>query len=141
MRDINEIIVHCTATPEGKDYTVADIDRWHKQKGWKGIGYHYVVYRDGTIHSGRPVARTGAHCYGHNKNSIGVAYVGGLAPDGKTPQGHAHRSTKDGPCPPLATTSTTLPVSIHSRPPRLRQESLPLVRRDGGIRYDLRIEN
>lgn len=86
MRPITEIIVHCTATPEGRDCTVADIDRWHKQKGWKGIGYHYVVYRDGTIHPGRPVARTGAHCYGHNRYSIGIAYVGGLAPDGKTPK-------------------------------------------------------
>lgn len=86
MRKINEIIVHCTATAEGKDFTVADIDRWHKAKGWKCIGYHYVVYRDGSVHEGRPVNEVGAHCYGHNQNSIGVVYIGGCAADGKTPK-------------------------------------------------------
>jgi len=86
MRVINEIIVHCTATPEGKDYTVADIDKWHKARGWKGIGYHYVIYRDGSIHQGRPETEIGAHCQRHNDNSIGVVYVGGLASDGKTPK-------------------------------------------------------
>lgn len=86
MRVINEIIVHCTATPEGKDYTVADIDKWHKARGWKGIGYHYVIYRDGSIHQGRPETKIGAHCQGHNDNSIGVVYVGGLASNGKTPK-------------------------------------------------------
>lgn len=86
MRRINEIIVHCSATPEGKDYTVGDIDRWHKARGWKGIGYHYVVYRDGSVHAGRNEAEAGAHCYGHNINSIGVCYIGGLAADGKTPK-------------------------------------------------------
>lgn len=84
MRTINEIIVHCTATPEGKDYTVEDISRWHKARGFKTIGYHYVVYRDGTVHAGRPETEVGAHCQGHNTHSIGVCYVGGLAADGKT---------------------------------------------------------
>ena len=84
MRKINKIIVHCSATPEGRDYTVADIDRWHKAKGWKGIGYHYVIYRDGSVHAGRPVEQVGAHCTGQNANSIGVCYIGGLASDGKT---------------------------------------------------------
>lgn len=83
MRKINLIVVHCTATPEGKDVTVADIDRMHKARGWKGIGYHFVVYRDGSVHVGRPVAEVGAHVYGHNANSIGVVYVGGLTADGK----------------------------------------------------------
>lgn len=84
MRRIDEIIVHCSATPEGRDYTVKDIDRWHRERGWKGIGYHYVVYRDGSVHAGRNEAEAGAHCYGHNQRSIGVCYIGGLAPDGKT---------------------------------------------------------
>lgn len=84
MRTINEIIIHCSATPEGKDFSVADIDRWHRQQGWQGIGYHYVVYRDGSVHNGRPEARQGAHCLGHNEHSIGVCYIGGLASDGKT---------------------------------------------------------
>ena len=85
-RRITEIIVHCTATPEYRDYTVADIRLWHKRQGWSDIGYHYVVYRDGTIHEGRDVDISGAHCTGHNANSIGVVYVGGVAPDGKTPK-------------------------------------------------------
>lgn len=86
MRKINEIIIHCSATPEGKDYTVADIDRWHKAQGWKGIGYHYVVYRDGSYHRGRPDEEVGAHVTGHNANSIGICYIGGCAKDGVTPK-------------------------------------------------------
>lgn len=84
-RNITEIIVHCTATPAGKDYTVDDIRRWHRQQGWSDIGYHYVVYRDGSIHEGRNVNIAGAHCLGHNTDSIGICYVGGTARDGKTP--------------------------------------------------------
>ena len=85
-RIINEIIVHCSATPEGKDYSVADIRKWHKQQGWSDIGYHYVVYRDGTIRDGRDVNISGAHCVNHNSHSIGVCYIGGVASDGKTPK-------------------------------------------------------
>ena len=84
MRKITEIIVHCSATPEGKDFTVADITRWHRQRGFRTIGYHYVVYRDGSVHSGRPEGEIGAHCNGHNACSIGICYIGGLAADGKT---------------------------------------------------------
>ena len=86
MREIKSIILHCSATPEGKDFTVADITRWHKERGFRTIGYHYVVYRDGTVHKGRPVEQIGAHCEGHNKNSIGVCYIGGLMADEKTPK-------------------------------------------------------
>ena len=86
MRKINEIIVHCSATVEGRDYTVADIDSWHKARGWRCIGYHYVIYRDGSVHTGRSIGQVGAHCTGHNANSIGVCYIGGCAADGKTPK-------------------------------------------------------
>jgi N-acetylmuramoyl-L-alanine amidase len=86
MRPINKIILHCSATPEGKDFTVADIDKWHKARGWQGIGYHYVVYRDGSVHAGRSEDKVGAHTSGHNANSIGVCYIGGVASDGKTPK-------------------------------------------------------
>ena len=86
MRTINEIIVHCSATPEGRDFTVAQIRQWHLQRGFWDIGYHYVIYRDGTIHTGRPVAQAGAHCTGHNAHSIGVCYIGGVAKDNKTPK-------------------------------------------------------
>ena len=86
MRQINEIIVHCAATREGRDFTVEDITRWHKARGFATIGYHYVIYRDGSIHEGRPLEQIGAHCVGHNKHSIGICYIGGCASDGKTPK-------------------------------------------------------
>lgn len=85
-RKINEIIVHCSATPEGKDYSVDNIRQWHLQRGFSDIGYHYVIYRDGSIHTGRDESIIGAHCTGHNANSIGVCYIGGCASDGKTPK-------------------------------------------------------
>ena len=78
MRKIDKVIVHCTATPEGRYTTVEDVRRWHKVQGWSDIGYHYIVYLDGTVHEGRPVELVGAHCKGHNTGSIGIAYVGGI---------------------------------------------------------------
>lgn len=84
-RRIDSIIVHCTASPEGKHLTVEDIRRDHKAKGWADIGYHYVVYLDGSIHNGRNVDLIGSHCYGHNSYSIGVVYVGGLENKPNTP--------------------------------------------------------
>lgn len=86
MRRIKEIIVHCSATPEGKDYTVSDIDKWHKARGFRCIGYHYVIYRDGSIHTGRTIDKIGAHCKGHNSYSIGICYIGGLDSSGKSPK-------------------------------------------------------
>ncbi len=86
MRKIDKIIVHCAATPEGKDFTVQHIDGWHRQRGFRCIGYHYVIYRDGSVHCGRPESQVGAHCTDHNANSIGVCYIGGCAADGKTPK-------------------------------------------------------
>ena len=85
-RKINEIILHCSATPEGKDFTTSQIKSWHLQRGFSDIGYHYVIYRDGSIHIGRDESVIGAHCTGHNTNSIGVCYIGGCASDGKTPK-------------------------------------------------------
>ena len=83
MRNINLIIVHCSATPEGRNVSVADIDRWHRERGFDGIGYHYVVYIDGSVHEGRPLNKVGAHCKGHNVHSIGICYVGGVDLNGK----------------------------------------------------------
>lgn len=77
MRAIKKIIVHCADTPEGRDDRAADIRRWHKAQGWNDIGYHYVVDLDGTIEPGRPIEKAGAHCTGHNADSIGVCYIGG----------------------------------------------------------------
>lgn len=81
MRFINDIIVHCTATPPGMDVTADDVKRWHLAKGWKRCGYHYLVKLDGTIEKGCPISTPGIHCRGHNAHSIGVAYVGGLGDD------------------------------------------------------------
>ena len=78
-RVINEIIIHCTATPEGKDVTVDQIRAEHiRNRGFSDIGYHYVVYRNGHAIEGRDVDKIGAHCAGHNSHSIGIAYVGGV---------------------------------------------------------------
>lgn len=77
MRAIKKIIVHCADTPEGRDDRAADIRRWHEAQGWNDIGYHYVVDLDGTIEPGRPIEKAGAHCTGHNADSIGVCYIGG----------------------------------------------------------------
>lgn len=85
-RDIKEIIVHCSATPEGKDYTVADIKQWHLARGFSDIGYHYVIYRDGSINKGRDESISGAHCTGHNTISIGVCYIGGMDAANKNPK-------------------------------------------------------
>lgn len=63
---------------EGKDYTVADIDRWHRQRGFKMVGYHYVTYLDRTIEQGRPIEMIGTHRSGHNAHSIGICYIEGL---------------------------------------------------------------
>lgn len=72
------IFLHCSATPEGKDYTVEQINEWHKQNGWSGIGYHFVIYRDGSIHEGRPIGTMGAHATGYNASSVSVCYIGGM---------------------------------------------------------------
>lgn len=78
MRQIKEIIIHCADTPEGRDVRAEDIKRWHtKERGWNDIGYHYVIDLDGTIEPGRPIEVAGAHCTGHNADSIGICYVGG----------------------------------------------------------------
>lgn len=76
-RNIKEIIVHCTATPEGRPVTIKEITNWHKQRGFSTIGYHYVVMLDGSVQNGRDVNVSGAHCTNHNSISIGVCYVGG----------------------------------------------------------------
>jgi hypothetical protein len=78
MRKINKIIVHCTATQEGKEISVDTIRKWHLKRGWSDIGYHYVISLDGLTEVGRPIERPGAHTKGENKNSIGITYVGGV---------------------------------------------------------------
>jgi N-acetyl-anhydromuramyl-L-alanine amidase AmpD len=85
-RKITEIIIHCSATPDGKDYTVDDIRRWHKQRGYSDVGYHYIVYRNGILAQGRDVNTIGAHASGHNAHSIGICYIGGMSADNTRPE-------------------------------------------------------
>ena len=87
IKDVKKIIIHCSATREGDDSINAEIiDRWHKARGWKGCGYHFVVLIDGTIEVGRNLDECGAHTRGVNCKSWGVCYVGGVESDGKTPK-------------------------------------------------------
>ena len=114
-RNIKELIVHCSATPEGKDYSVDTIRQWHLQRGFSDIGYHYVVYRDGSIHIGRDESIIGAHCTGHNTNSIGICYIGGCASDGKTPKDTRTTEQKQSLVKLLKELKTKYPqASIHS---------------------------
>lgn len=84
MRNIDKIIIHCTATPAGRMVTVKDVDAWHRQRGFQGIGYHYLIGLNGEIWRGRPIEAIGAHTLGQNAKSIGVCYVGGLDLNGKS---------------------------------------------------------
>lgn len=91
MRNITEVYIHCTDTYPEMSTRVADVDAWHKARGWDGIGYHYLIDRDGVIETGRPVDKIGAHVRGHNSASIGVAMVGGKA-HGGLPAANFNRS-------------------------------------------------
>lgn len=98
MKKIDAIVIHCTATRAGQDVRASDIDKWHKERGFAGIGYNYVIDLDGTVEVGRPLTKDGAHCntaglsgLAYNKHSIGIVYVGGLDRNGKP----ADTRTKD----------------------------------------------
>jgi len=76
------VVIHCAATKPSMDTSAADIDRWHRERGWLKIGYHYVIRRDGSIETGRELNEIGAHAKGYNHNSVSVCMVGGLSEDG-----------------------------------------------------------
>lgn len=81
MRNIDKIILHCSATPEGRYVTASDIKKWHLDRGFSDIGYHFIVYLDGSIVTGRPIEKPGAHVKGMNAHSVGVCYIGGCDKD------------------------------------------------------------
>lgn len=81
--EVKYIAIHCSATKEGKDYHATDIDKWHRERGFKKIGYHYVITLDGIIEQGRKLDEVGAHVQGYNSVSLGVCYIGGLDENGK----------------------------------------------------------
>jgi N-acetylmuramoyl-L-alanine amidase len=86
------LVVHCSATQCKADIGATKINEWHRAKGWKCIGYHYVIHRDGLIEYGRDTNVIGAHVEDHNANSIGICLVGGVGSDGKTAE---NNFTKD----------------------------------------------
>lgn len=87
QRLIKRIIWHCSATKEGQDVKTSTIRGWHvNERGWRDIGYHFVIELDGSVHTGRPLRMPGAGVKGHNVNSAHLCYVGGVEADGKTPK-------------------------------------------------------
>lgn len=77
----SSVVLHCSDTPDkGDRWGAEDIDQWHKKRGFSRIGYHYVVRRSGTIEAGRHPDSIGAHCQGHNQNTLGVCYIGTKLP-------------------------------------------------------------
>lgn len=86
MRDINLIVVHMSYTRPSQDIGVEVIDEWHKERGWDGVGYHYVIRRDGTIEEGRKNEVQGAHAKGHNEDSLGICLIGGRKEDEDEPE-------------------------------------------------------
>jgi len=84
---IEKLIVHCSATREGQHITIDTIRDWHVNgRGWRDVGYHYIIYLDGTIKKGRADNVQGAHCKKFNSSSLGICYIGGVESDGKTPK-------------------------------------------------------
>ena len=82
-RVMDTIVIHCSATKENKDYSIEDIKKWHLQRGFTDIGYHFIIRLNGTIEIGRPLNKPGAHVQNHNAHSIGICYIGGLNDKGK----------------------------------------------------------
>lgn len=78
MRIITLAIIHCSATPQGVRLSFDNCRREHIRRGFSDIGYHFYITRNGEIHRGRPLEKTGAHCLHHNRHSIGICYEGGL---------------------------------------------------------------
>ena len=78
MRKVEKIIIHCSATKEGQDVSASTIKSWHLKRGWKDIGYHFIIRLDGTIELGRMMNVIGSHTKGENSKSIGICYIGGV---------------------------------------------------------------
>ena len=112
MRLVKEIIIHCSATREEQQVSVDTIRDWHLAKGWNDIGYHFYIDLDGTINKGRDIDKIGAHCKGHNRNSIGICYCGGVESDGKTPKDTRTQEQKDSLLNVLKTLKAMYPEAV-----------------------------
>lgn len=80
--EVDTIVIHCSDTSANNELSITDIDSWHRARGWKCCGYHYVIKVDGTLQRGRQLNQRGAHAIDYNKRSIGICYIGGRASDG-----------------------------------------------------------
>jgi N-acetyl-anhydromuramyl-L-alanine amidase AmpD len=105
------IFIHCTATPEGKEFHVKDIDKMHRARHFNGVGYHYIICLDGTVEKGRPEDAIGAHVQGYNHNSIGISYIGGV---------DAHNKAKDTRTPAQKAAIIKLLKELRQRYPKAR---------------------
>ena len=115
MREVNKIIIHCSATREGQDVSVETIKKWHLARGFTDIGYHFYIDINGEIFKGRDIDKMGAHCKGHNHGSIGIAYCGGVEQDGETPKDTRTEAQKDALLIILKTLKVMYPqAKIHS---------------------------
>lgn len=99
MRTIKRIVVHCSATPAGRPFTIDDIWRWHTDprpygNGWRNGGYHYVVHLDGAVHVMEPLAKPSNGARGFNAGSIHLCYIGGMSRDGQRPEDTRTRAQK-----------------------------------------------
>ena len=112
MRLVKEIIIHCSATREEQQVSVDTIRDWHLAKGWNDIGYHFYIDLDGTINKGRDIDKIGAHCKGHNRNSIGICYCGGVETNGKTPKDTRTQEQKDSLLNVLKTLKAMYPEAV-----------------------------
>lgn len=93
-RSINKIIIHCSATEPLKKFTARTIDRWHRERGWLMIGYHFVIRVDGSLEFGRPLEQAGAHCRGQNSDSIGICMIGGVDSEGNAEANYTREQYK-----------------------------------------------
>jgi N-acetylmuramoyl-L-alanine amidase len=85
-RSTNYIVIHCSATRALHDIGAKEIRSWHKAKGWRDIGYHFVIRRYGAVEKGRGVDEIGSHVQGYNAASVGICMVGGLNNDTYAPE-------------------------------------------------------
>ncbi len=121
---ITKLVVHCSASKVNQKVDLAEITRWHITRGFLKIGYHYVIYRDGSVHKGREDTEVGAHASGYNKGSLGICLVGGLNDEGK-----AENNFTDDQFVSLAELLTKLLVK-HPKAEILGHRDLPKVAKD-----------
>ncbi|CAM0104215.1 amidase [Vibrio phage 159E36-2a] len=83
---VNYITIHCSATKPKRRTTIEDIDKWHRDRGFRKVGYHWYIDRDGDIHQGRNETEIGAHVAGHNLGNVGICLEGGLSDETGDPE-------------------------------------------------------